>query len=123
MKRVAVKLERTGVVVAAQVDIAASLSQRLQGLLGRAALATGEGMFLPACRSIHTCGMRFPIDVVFVDRHGAVVALCKSLPPWRMTPVAWRAWGALELPSGALQAHGVRLGDRLDLRESALTSF
>ena len=114
---VSATLSRTKAVVAARVEVAASLPQRMQGLLGRPALEAGAGLFLPACRSIHTCGMRFSLDVIFLTRQGQVVAALKSLPPWRISPLIWRAWGVLELPDGTVERHNVLVGDQLELRE------
>lgn len=84
---------------------------RAVGLLGRSALPPGTGMWLHPCRSIHTLGMRFPIDAVFVDRRGVVVRVCGWLRPWRLVPFVWRARGVVELPAGA--ARGLTAGDQL----------
>jgi len=56
---------------------------RLRGLLGRAALEPGEGLLITPTGSVHTCFMRFPIDVVFLDRDGAVLGVRADLRPWR----------------------------------------
>jgi uncharacterized membrane protein (UPF0127 family) len=85
---------------------------RLRGLLGRASLAAGEGMFIKPAPSIHTLFMRFAIDAVFVDGDLRVVGVEAALRPWR---VAGRrgARAVLELPAGAAAAAGVRVGERL----------
>ena len=86
---------------------------RAVGLLGRRGLAEGAGMWLHPCRGIHTLGMRFPIDVIFLDRRFVVVRVCPGLRPWRMVPFVWRARSVVELPAGA--AEGVEVGDQLRL--------
>jgi uncharacterized membrane protein (UPF0127 family) len=68
---------------------------------------------LTPCRSVHMFGMRYPIDVAFLDRHGVVVATYSGLPPGAGTPWHRRARHALELPDGALAATGTSVGDRL----------
>ena len=68
-------------------------------------------MWLHPCRSIHTLGMRFPIDAVFVDHRRVVVRVCPRLQPWRMVPLVLRARGVVELPTGA--AEDVAVGDEL----------
>ena len=84
---------------------------RAVGLLGRSGLPPGTGMWLHPCRSIHTVGMRFPIDAVFVDRRCVVVRVEERLRPWRLVPLVWRARGVVELPAGA--ARGLAVGDQL----------
>jgi uncharacterized membrane protein (UPF0127 family) len=87
---------------------------RMKGLLGRRALASGEGLLLKPASSVHTFFMRFAIDVVFLDRELRVVAVAPELRPWR---VAGRrgARAALELRAGECERRGVRPGDLLTL--------
>lgn len=87
---------------------------RLVGLLGTAAIAEGEGLWIVPCRGVHTLGMRYPIDVAFLDARGVVVGILEGLPPNRVGRVFRGARGALELPSGILTATGTVPGDRLE---------
>ncbi|MBO0690943.1 MAG: DUF192 domain-containing protein [Candidatus Dormibacteraeota bacterium] len=84
---------------------------RAVGLLARSGLPPGTGMWLHPCRSIHTVGMRFSIDAVFVDRRGVVVRVDPWVRPGRMVPFVRRARGVVELPAGA--AAGLTVGDEL----------
>ena len=86
---------------------------RLRGMTGRPALKAGEGLLLTPCRSIHMYGMRFPLDVAFLDAGGAVVASYPSLRPGRRTGWHWDAVHALELPAGTLERSGTVAGDVL----------
>lgn len=86
----------------------------MRGLLGRASLGAGEGLLLQPAPSVHTAFMRFPIDVVFLDRNLQVVRLVENLVPWRMA-AARHARSTLELAAGEAAARGVRVGDRLRL--------
>ncbi|HET8633744.1 MAG TPA: DUF192 domain-containing protein [Gemmatimonadales bacterium] len=87
--------------------------QRLRGLLGRDGLGEGEGLLLEPCRAVHMLGMRFALDVLFVDRNGMVVAVYPGLAPGARTPYHRAARAALELPTGTLAATGTVPGDRL----------
>ncbi|MFN8622015.1 MAG: DUF192 domain-containing protein [Chloroflexota bacterium] len=107
-----------GRTVARDVEQALGFWGRFMGLMGRAALPAGEGLYLPDT-SIHMFFMRFPIDALFVtdpDGNGRrrVVAVRPDLPPWRgiVMPVKG-AKGVVELPAGTLAAARVQPGDEV----------
>ena len=102
-----------GLVLGDRVTVARTPQARLRGLLGRATLGPGEGLLLRPCNGIHTWGMRFSIDVVFVDAESIVVRIESALPPGRMIPWVRRACQALELPPGTAAAVGLVPGARL----------
>ena len=104
---------RTGSALATRAGFAQTPIQRMTGLLARDRMADGEALLFPRCRSIHTWGMRFPIDVVFVDRAWTVVALKERVGPWRIVLPVWPAWGVVELAEGAIERAGLRVGDCL----------
>ena len=95
---------------------------RLRGMLVQPAPRPGEGLLLTPCRSVHMYGMRFPLDVAFLDQGGAVIALYPSLPPGSRTRWHRNAAHALELPSGALAQSGTGLGDVLVWTASSRTA-
>jgi len=97
-----------------KVRTAQTFLSRLVGLLGTAAIAEGEGLWIVPCRSVHTLGMRYPIDVAFLDARGVVVGILEGLPPNRVGRVVRDARGALELRAGTLAATGTAPGDRLE---------
>jgi uncharacterized membrane protein (UPF0127 family) len=103
---------REGEVLAA-AEIADSLADRIRGLLGR----TGYdgALFLPHTRAVHSMGMRFSIDVAFLDGELNVVDVVR-LPPWRMTRPRLRCRGVLEAEAGAFERWRLRPGDQLELR-------
>ena len=111
-----IRVERTGELLAADARMARSVVERMVGLLGRRVLRDGEALILLACRAIHTCFMRFAIDVVFVNGAWGVVAIRCTLPPWRLTPVVWAAEAAIELPAGQVTRAQHAVGDRLVLQ-------
>ena len=96
-----------------RIGVADGWWSRSRGLLGRDALAPGEGLLLTPCRSIHMYGMRFPLDVAFLDREGTVVETYADLAPGRRTRWHRTARHALELPAGTLAATRTGPGDRL----------
>ena len=103
---------QTGVVVAASVEIARTRAARRRGLLGREGLPRGSALVITRCNAIHTIGMRFAIDVAFVDADGWVRKIVLGLPPRRIA-IAPRAWVAIELAAGELQPDRLCVGDRL----------
>lgn len=106
------RLARSGTVVLPGVMRADSFIERARGLLGRPCPAAGEGMLFPACRSIHTIGMHYPIDLVFLDRRGCVVDLRSTLKPFGLA-LCRKATAALELACGEIERLDLRLGDQL----------
>ena len=103
-----------GILLGDKVRTARTFLSRLVGLLGTAAIADGEGLWIVPCRSVHTLGMRYPIDVAFLDARGVVVGTLEGLPPNRIGKVFREARGALELRAGTLAATGTVPGDRLE---------
>ncbi len=99
--------------LAHRVEVAAGFVQRLVGLLGRSGLAPGEGLLLSPCTSIHTLGMRFPIDVLLLDEAGTVLRVLEGLPPWRIPAPSRGTKMVLELGPGSLAATPVTTGERI----------
>jgi uncharacterized membrane protein (UPF0127 family) len=101
-----------GAVICERCSIADTALRRMRGLLGRRELAADEGMLLRPSPSVQTLFMRFPIDVVFLDRAGIVVGIRPEVRPWRSV-FCRRARSTLELRAGQAAARGLRLGDAL----------
>jgi len=102
-----------GTEIANKARAASDFRSRLVGLLGRASLQPGEALVLEPCSSIHTAFMRFPIDVLYVDRSRRVTKLVPALKPFRMSGVFGKSFAAIELPSGAIACSGTVVGDQL----------
>jgi uncharacterized membrane protein (UPF0127 family) len=96
------------------VEEAVALKDRLRGLLGRDGLTAGAGMLLSSCGSIHSFGMRFSLDVLFLDRHYRIVTVRRGLRPNRMAWGGFRARHALEAQTGWLDAAAPRRGSSLE---------
>jgi uncharacterized membrane protein (UPF0127 family) len=103
---------REGDVLAA-AEVADSLAARVRGLLGRSGY--DGALFLPHTRAVHSMGMRFSIDVAFLDGELNVVDVVR-LAPWRMTRPRLRCRGVLEAEAGAFERWRLRPGDQLELR-------
>ena len=100
--------------VLATLEVAASPAARLRGLLGRDGF--GGAILIRHARSVHTIGMRFPIDVAFCDRELAVVAV-RCMRRYRMSRPRLRASCVIEASAGAFDRWGLRVGDRLEISE------
>ena len=86
---------------------------RNRGLLGHRSFPRGVALVLAPCSAIHTWFMRFPIDVIFANRDGVVVKVCRNVRPWRIA-FAWGAFAAIEFAAGeAVQSTSTVAGDRL----------
>lgn len=102
-----------GIELGDDITLAASLSERMKGLLGKNTLDSGQGLLIRPCKGIHTFFMKFPIDAVFLDKENQIVALFRSLPPNRLTPIFRTAAAVLELPPGTLSP-SISIGDRVE---------
>jgi uncharacterized membrane protein (UPF0127 family) len=105
----------TGTVVADKVAVADTRATRAVGLLNRSGLEPGEALWIVPSRGVHTWWMRFAIDVVALDDSGVVVDQVSALKPWRIRLPRRGTAGVLELPAGALNATGTRIGHRIEL--------
>lgn len=102
-----------GRVLGTWISVADRWWQRLRGLLGRSPLSAGAGLLLQPCRAVHMFGMRYAVDVAFLDRRGSVVAVYHRLAPGQRSRWHKGAAYALELPAGTLAMTGTREGDKL----------
>ena len=105
----------TGAVVADKVAVADTRATRRVGLLSRSGLDPGEGLWIVPSRGVHTCGMQFAIDVAALDAQGIVIDVVTAMKPWRIRLPRRGTAGVLELPAGALDATGTKVGHRIEL--------
>lgn len=87
--------------------------QRLFGLAFRQRLGAEEALWLKPCYSIHTWGMRFPLDVVFLDSSGRILGLLEDVRPWRICRTFVKTRSVLEMNSGTITDRGLKVGDNL----------
>jgi uncharacterized membrane protein (UPF0127 family) len=104
-----------GVTLAARVRRADTSAARRKGLLGLSSLAAGEGLWIYPCEAVHTFGMRFPIDLVFLSKSLTVVKVVSGLRRNRLAG-SLRARSVIELAAGTT-ATLIHVGDRLAVLE------
>lgn len=95
-----------------KVRLARGFIARARGLLGTRSLAPDRGLLIPHCNAVHTCGMRYSIDVVFLDCAGKVIEVRVAVPPWRICRLQ-AADAVLELGAGTAAAAGITPGQSL----------
>jgi uncharacterized membrane protein (UPF0127 family) len=105
---------RSRAVIARDVEVAMTRAARRKGLLSRTSLGRDTALVLAPCFAVHTAFMRFPIDVVFVDRAGYVRQIVRRLQPWRIA-ASRGAYATIEFAAGVLDECDVVVGDRLCL--------
>ena len=102
-------------VLAEDVIAADTFFTRIKGLLGKKEFKKGQALILKSCNSIHTFFMRFPIDVLFVDKNSTVIKAIYPLKPFRLTGIYFNATFAIELPVNTIQSTLTFEGDKLFL--------
>ncbi len=107
---------RTGQVIASNPTAAVDSASRRTGLLKHDRMPEGFALIIAPCNAVHTFGMRFAIDLVFVARDGTVLKVCHAVPRRRIA-VSWRAFATIELAAGAL-GNETHVGDQVVLRAS-----
>lgn len=91
------------------------LFSRAKGLIGSDPLTYDEALWIPACNSIHTFFMTFPIDVVFTDKNFKVKSIFHTVTPWRLLPPQWGAFHTFEFSAGRLSNIEIEPGDILNV--------
>jgi uncharacterized membrane protein (UPF0127 family) len=96
-----------------RVARADTLIMRLKGLLGRVRLKPDDGIWLTPSCGIHTIGMLFAIDVIYLDAANRVIHLIEHMGPFRISPIRIKCAGILELKSQAIYSSNTQIGDEL----------
>lgn len=103
-------------VLAESADMADTSAKRRTGLLKHERLNPGDGLWIVPCESVHTFFMKFPIDLVYLDKQTKVRKVRHRVPAWRLS-VCLSAHSILELPAGTLEQTGTRVGDELTIEK------
>jgi uncharacterized protein len=103
--------------VATEAAVADSYLRRLVGLLGKTKrwAQLGRGLWIVPSRGVHTIGMMFPIDLIFLSKEKEVVHVEEHVRPFRISAVSLRAMSVLELPAHTIYRSGTQVGDRLEI--------
>ena len=96
--------------------VADTFYTRLVGLLRDKTLEYGDGLWIKPCNSIHSVGMRFVFDAIFLDKNLRVVHLVREMKPWRISKIVFAAHSVLELPAGLISQTATELGDQFEMR-------
>lgn len=98
--------------LATHAELADTAKTRKKGLLGRKCLQPGEALWIVPCESVHTFFMKFPIDLVYIDRNKKVKKVRSNVGPWRLS-ACLSAHSIIELPAGIARASQTEPGDQL----------
>jgi uncharacterized membrane protein (UPF0127 family) len=93
---------------------------KLIGLLRDKTLEYGDGMWLEPCNSIHSIGMRFVFDAIFLDKNLRVVHLVRQMKPWRISRMVFSARSVLEVPAGMIHQSATEIGDQFEMRREKI---
>ena len=96
------------------IEIADKVVSRSLGLIGRNGWKR-NGMLLKDTNAIHTVFVRFPIDVIFLDKDFKILRVVENLKPFRFSPIVWKAKHVLELPTGTIKNKSLRVGNKIKL--------
>lgn len=103
--------------LATDLAVADTYWTRLRGLLGRASddFGEGSGLWIVPSHGVHTLGMGFPIDAIYLDREMNVIHVESDLRPWRVAPVRRLATSVLELPCRTATQTKTAIGDKIEI--------
>jgi hypothetical protein len=106
-----------GTCVARHVEVADAYFKRAAGLMFRSVLPPEHALWIVPCAGIHSCFMRFPFDALFVDKNMKVLAIIKSMRPWRISRWVKGGHAVLELPAGSIALSQTEASDQLAWEE------
>ena len=107
--------ETDGTTLIHEVELLTSLGRRLGGLLGRSSLAPGRAVLLSPCGSVHTFGMRFDLDLIFLNADGRIVRIARGVRRHRIVAGGRGARSVIEMQAGWLPESAAGVGDRVRL--------
>jgi uncharacterized protein len=93
---------------------AGTSSERTTGLLKRSGLENGEGLWIIPCEAVHTFFMKFPLDLIYIDRKLRIRKAVRNVAPWRVS-ACLSAHSIIELPAGMIDVSGSERGDQLEI--------
>jgi len=105
-------------IIAQNGVIADTFLSRMTGLLNRKSLLANEALVIKRCNSIHMLFMRFPIDVIFVDKSDCVVGLVERIKPFRLSPIFFQSQYAIEVSAGVIGQTKTAVGDQIEIKDT-----
>ena len=116
LSKLRVRNQTKSTLLADRADVADTSAKRRTGLLKHSGLDPGEGLWIAPCEAVHTIGMKFVIDVLFLDRKRKVLKVKPSMKKGRIAACLW-AHSVLELPSGTAASTRTVAGDQLEFEK------
>ncbi len=117
MRKFLIRNRTRDAVLGDSVFAADTSAARRTGLLKHEALPEGEGLWIVPCEAVHTFFMKFPIDILYLDRSKKVLKVRRSVGPWRLSGCLL-AHSVLELPAGTAERSATAAGDELEFLQS-----
>jgi uncharacterized membrane protein (UPF0127 family) len=114
--QIKVRNQNRGTVLAEAADVADTSAKRRTGLLKHTRLDPGAGLWIAPCEAVHSFGMKFAIDLVYLDRKKRVRKVRREMVPRRLS-ACLTAHSVLELPVGAIDASRTEPGDQLEFEK------
>ena len=104
--------------LATELEVADTHWTRFRGLMSRESdtFQHGQGLWIVPCHGVHTLAMKFPIDVLYLDKENVIVHLEQNLAPWRFAPVRRKARSVLELPMATVSSTRTEVGDKVEIK-------
>ena len=112
-----IRNQTRGTLLGDAVELADTSEKRRTGLLKHERLEPGQGLWIVPCESVHTFFMKFPIDLVYVDKRNRVRKVRHAVAPWRMS-ACLLAHSVIELPAGTAEQSGTQAGDELAVEQA-----
>lgn len=97
------------------LNIANTFKKRFFGLMTMKELQSDEGLILAPCNGVHTFFMKFPIDVLYLDKDNRIIEIFTQVEPWRVLPASKNTCSVMELPGGTIAKTGTKKGHRLSI--------
>ena len=103
-----------------EVMVADTFLSRLAGLMLRQKLPVKTGLLLVPCNSVHMCFMRFPIDIIYIDKYYNIIKIVTNLKPWVGLSMCNKAWATLEMTAGEAECCGFEVGKKICLTSQSV---
>ena len=118
MKRYKILNSSNDITLLEDASLADSYFTRLKGLLGKSSLKDDEGLIIKPCNSVHTIGMKFSIDIAFVDKNNVIIHIIKDMVPGKLSSIVKKSSYVIESKGGLFEGK-VNIGDRVDISEKS----
>lgn len=110
-------LQSKKIILVDNVYNANNIIKRTVGLLGRKSLAPENGLLISPCNSIHSIGMKFEFDAVFLDKKGQIVYIIEKMKPFKVSKIVFKAVKVLELAGGTVEKFALKVDDIIEFNE------